>query len=268
MNLNSLSEIPAWEWPTGTGEFLRGILHNREAELSDRMRAADLAGNFVVVNDVLIMELLKIMVNDEESKDLRSIAALSFGPALEYSHVEGFDDPDEALISEVAFKRIKETLHKVYLDENAPKDVRRRVLEGSVRAPQDWHSDAINKAYASGDDEWISTAVFCMGYISGFDEQIVESLGSESWDIQYNAIRAAGEWRVREAWPLISSLLSSKETDRGLLIAAIEASVEINPLEASQILEQFTSSDDSEVAEAAAEAMSMQDLPSWLDDIE
>lgn len=268
MDINSLCETPAWEWPTGTANFLLGILKDKGSEPSDRMRAADLAGNFVVVNDALVLELLKILVNDEESKELRSVAAISFGPALEYSDVEGFDDPEDTLISEVAFRRIQEILQKVYLDESNPKEVRRRALEGSVRAPQDWHEIAIKRAFDSGDEDWVLTAVFSMVYISGFDEQIVESLESENHEIQRHAVEAAGNWGIREAWPRISALLSSQDTDKDLLIAAIEASVRTNPLEALKALDEYIVSDDSEISEAAQEAMSMQDISPWIDDIE
>jgi hypothetical protein len=49
--------------------------------------------------------------------------------------------------------------------------VRRRVLEASVRAPQDWHQEAIREAYSSGDESWRLTAVFCMRFVRGFKDQ-------------------------------------------------------------------------------------------------
>ena len=57
-----------------------------------------------------------------------------------------------------------------------PKELRRRILEASVRAFEPWHPDAIRTAYASSDQEWVLTAVFAMAHIKGFDEQILESL--------------------------------------------------------------------------------------------
>jgi hypothetical protein len=52
------------------------------------------------------------------------------------------------------------------------------VLEASVRAPQDWHLDAIREAYSSTDEAWSLTAVFCMRFVRGFNEQILEALES------------------------------------------------------------------------------------------
>ena len=42
-------------------------------------------------------------------------------------------------------------------DSSIPKQVRRRILEASVRAPEDWHQNAIRAAYSSGDKDWMLT---------------------------------------------------------------------------------------------------------------
>ena len=106
-----------------------------------------------------------------------------------------FDDEDELAeppTTEPMFQRIQATLQEIHADHSVPKEVRRRVLEASVRAPRDWHQDAIREAYSSSDEEWKLTAVFCMGWIRGFDEQILEMLESRNPDIRYEAVRAAG----------------------------------------------------------------------------
>ena len=78
-----------------------------------------------------------------------------------------------------SFHRIQASMHKLYGDPATPKEVRRRIVEGSVRAPQEWHAEAVRKAYADGDPEWKQTAVFSMGYVPGFNAQILESLNSQ-----------------------------------------------------------------------------------------
>ena len=82
------------------------------------------------------------------------------------------------------------------MDASAPKDVRRRALEGSVRGPQTWHRDAIRAAFASADDAWKLTAVFCMRFVMGFDDQALEALNSTNPAIHYEAVVAAGNWGV------------------------------------------------------------------------
>ena len=99
---------------------------------------------------------------------------------------------DSVLISEEVFVGIQETLRKLYTSADVPKGVRRRILEASVRAMQDWHQDAIQTAYRSDDEAWKATAVFSMCWVRGFD--------------------CAAE--VAAAWPHIAALVTSNETEK------------------------------------------------------
>ncbi len=99
-------------------------------------------------------------------------------------------------ISEWTFREVRETLRKLYRDTSAPKEVRRRILEASVRAPQEWHRDAIRAADASGDEDWTLTAVFAMRLVPGFEREILVVMESENPDVHYEAVCAAGVWSV------------------------------------------------------------------------
>jgi uncharacterized protein (UPF0147 family) len=68
------------------------------------------------------------------------------------------EDPEEGPITEPTFRQIQSTLQILYQDPRVPQEVRRRVLEASIRAPQPWHTDALREAYARGDPEWKLTA--------------------------------------------------------------------------------------------------------------
>jgi hypothetical protein len=171
--------------------------------------------------------------------------------------MEGFDEPEDVPISEATFLEIQGLLRRLYMDTDVPKEMRRRILEASVRAPEDWHRDAIQAAYNEGDDLWRLTAVFCMRYVRGFDDQILEALESEAPDIQYEAVCAAGNWELDAAWPHVADLVAAPRTDKPLLLAAIEAVASIRPVEAAQILVDLTKSDDEDIAEAAHEALAM-----------
>jgi hypothetical protein len=140
------------------------------------------------------------------------------------------------------------------LDVDVPKEVRRRVLEASVPAQSDWHRDAVLKAYSSEDEDWKMTAVFCMRFIRGFNDQILESLESKNPDIHYEAVCAAGNWELDRAWSHVAELVTSERTEKHLLLAAIEALPFIRPKEATEILCDIES-DDEDVAEAIKEAM-------------
>jgi HEAT repeats len=258
MDFSDLKKRPPWEWPPAAGEILARTLRNSGSAASDRIDAAEMAGDLVVMDDKIADLLLSIVRNAGEPELLRARAAISFGPALELTDTEGFDDDlSEPPISKKTFDLIQETLHGIYLDEGAPKEVRRRVLEASVRAEQDWHRDAVRAAYVSGDEQWKLTAVFCMQYVHGFDDQVIEMLRSRNPEIHYEAVVAAGSCELRKAWPHVAALIASKKTEKRLRLAAIEASASINPEEASSVLAELLISDDEEIKEAAIDAMAM-----------
>jgi HEAT repeat protein len=96
-----------------------------------------------------------------------------------------------------------------------------------------------------------------MRFIRGFDEDILAALNSPDPHIRYNAVCAAGNWGLDEAWPHITRLLESPDTDKYELIAAIEASIEIRPKEAGMFLLDLTDHDDGDVVDAAHENMAM-----------
>ncbi len=256
MNLETLQNTPPWDWPNDAAKVIEKILVDNGANESDRIVAAGLAGDYAVINDELATVLLTVLRDAGQPEQLRAKAAISFGAALEQADLDEFDDPDSVPISEDMFHNIQKSLHVLYRDETNPKEVRRRVLEASVRAPEKWHPDAIRTAYSSGDKEWVLTAVFSMQWVRGFDDQILEALESTDPLIRLEAVEAAGNWEIGAAWSHIAKLLKDPHTPKDLLIAAINAS-NIRPREAREILKDLRDSDDEEIAEAAYEAMMM-----------
>jgi hypothetical protein len=259
VDIEQLNDIPPWEWPEDAGEMFLEILRDGRAPASKRLLAAELAGDYTAMNDALACELLLITLSASEPEELRAKAVISLGPALEDAYVNDYDDPEEVSISESLFKAITEALRKLYLDVGIPEEVRRRVLEASARAPQEWHREAVLAAYSSMDEKWKLTAVFCMRFVRGFDEQILEALDSGNPEIRYEAVTAAGHWGTPAAWPHIERLITSKGTEKSLLLAAIEAAPYIRAEDAAQIIFDLTDSDDEEIAEAALDAMGMAD---------
>ena len=256
MNLKTLQNIPPWEWPRDTGEALHQVLTDDRANPSDRLIAAELAGDFTVINDDLADALMAVLRSGGQPEKLRATAALSFGAALEQADTVEFDDPDDVPISESMFRKIQTSLHALYLDESNPKEVRRRILEASVRAPEQWHPDAIRAAYSSGEKDWMLTAVFSMRWVRGFNDQILDALKSTDPEIRCEAVNAAGNWELDAAWPHIAEIVNDPRAAKALRIAAIHAT-NIRPLEARELLEDLRDSEDEEIAEAAAEAIIM-----------
>ncbi len=257
MKIKALKDIPPWQWPKNAGKMFLDVLQDEQAGVSDRLLAAELAGDSTVINDELADALLSILTNPREPDRLRGQAAISLGPALEYADMDGFEDPDDVPITEPMFRRTQETLHTLYMDAQTPKEVRRLVLEASVRAPEKWHKKAVAAAYGSADEDWKLTAVFCMQFIRGFDKQILESLKSQNPDIHYEAVRAAGNWGINAAWPHIAALVTSEETEKELLLATIDAAAFILPDKASELLSPLLDSDDEDIVDAVYEALAM-----------
>ena len=125
-----------------------------------------------------------------------------------------------------------------------------------MRSPQPWQQDAVREAYASGDHEWMLTAVFAMHEIPGFEGEILESLANPDPEIHLEAVRAAGARELDEAWTHVLSLIVDSSTEKDLRLAAIEAIGDIRPSDAKPILLELSDSEDEDIAAAADEALS------------
>ena len=262
MDLKTLQDTPPWDWPTDAGKKFQEILIDHQASETDRLIAAELAGDLTVINDELADALTAIIGDPDEPERLRARAAIALGPVLEQADTDGFEDPDDVPISRRTFRNIQDLLQKLYFDNSVPKEVRRRILEASVRAPESWHQNAIQAAYSSEDKDWMLTAVFAMGRVRGFDDQILEALKSADPEIHYEAVEAAGAWGLAAAWSHIVALVHGAATPKPLLLAAISAVASIRPAEARRILVDLADSGDEEIAEAAEEAIGMAETVS------
>lgn len=259
MNLKQLERTPPWDWPDSAGALLIRVLLDRAQPLDDRLVAAQLAGDCTVVNDDIADGLLSILESSEEPETLRSKAAISLGPALELVDTMGPDDPDSPMTT-TKFDYVQERLASMFGDDTLPPDLRRSLLEASVRAPQPWHRDAIESALSSDDRRWRTTAVWCMQYVAGFADRILESLDSDDAAVQQFAAQAAGNWEVDTAWKPLRSLVETSE-DTEVRVAALEALASIRPEHAESILVELTQDSDPIVAQAAEDALASLDGP-------
>lgn len=262
-DLAALSMLPAWEWPEDASEtLLHSVDQGREE--SERLLAVELAGQ--AMTDELARALLDLVGDPDEPDALRARAAIALGPILEYLDLGEFDAPyPDNPCSEATARRIRKELRNLYHDAGVPRDVRRRILEASVRAPDDWHPEAVRTRWASGEQPWRVTAVFCMGYVAGFEDEIMEALGSDDPELRFEAVRAAGGRGLDPAWREILDLLESRTTPRNLLLAAIDAAESLGHGEDDLdiALGELMDSDDDEIADAAAEVLEMREL--WND---
>jgi hypothetical protein len=257
--LRALQATPPWEWPQDAGATILSALRDAQVRPSERLLAAELGGDFVVINEELACALLSILRDKAEPEDLRSQAAISMGAVLEAMDQADpvIDDPEDAPISADTFEEIQQTLRSLHDDPRVPDEVRRHALESSARAERDWHAAAVRAALASADPAWRLTAVFCMQLVRGFEAEILEALQSTQPEIRYEAVCAAGTWALDGAWPLVTSLAASEKTEKGLRLAAIAAVGWIRPQQAPEVLGDLVDSDDEDVAEAAVDALAL-----------
>lgn len=257
MSLNALKDLPPWEWPAEAGKMLLNVLRDDRAEQADLLLAEELAADLVVINDELVEALLAVLRNGEKSEVIRGTAAIALGPVLEHVDTLDLEDRSDAPITDATFHGIQESLRTLYRDVGVPENVRRGVLEASVRATEDWHEKAVRTAFASDDEGWRLTAVFCMRFVRGFEAEILTALHSANPDIHYEAVLAAGTWGVDAAWPHVVALIRSDDTSKAMLLAAIDAVVGLRPHQTAEVLADLVDSDDEDIAEAVEEAMVM-----------
>jgi hypothetical protein len=270
VSLGELRDRPAWEWPPDAAATMLAIVHGTESGIDDLLLAVELASEVVVMNDELAGALIEIVQAPSRPEQLRVEAALALGPMLEYATDGGYE-PDGLLeeepeVTPPTIERAQAVLHAAYLDAAAPLSVRRSALEASVRGDQDWHEAAVRDAWASADESWRATGLFCMQYLAGFDEEIVKALSSQDQRFLCLAVQVAGAWGLDQALPVLVSLLRSSETPRPLLLAAIEAAPRVNPDVALELLAPLVDHPDEEVASAAEGALAMAEADLALDD--
>src|SRR5689334_9531115 len=116
MDLKTLQSIPPWDWPRDAGETFQEALIDRQADESDRLIAAELAGDLVVMNDQLADSLMAIIGSPDEPEQLRATAAIALGPVLEQMETDVLDDPDEAPLTLGKFRGIQDLFQKLYFD--------------------------------------------------------------------------------------------------------------------------------------------------------
>jgi len=257
MDLTTLTDIPPWQWPADTGTLLLDTLRDDAAHEPELLLAAEFAGDITVINDGLADALLVLLRRGDRSEPLRVRAAISLGPVLELADTDGFDNLGDVPITEQTFGRIRESLRGLYRDVDVPAAVRRGILEASVRAPQDWHPGAVGVAWSGDDAAWRLTAVFCMQNVRGFDAQILEALDSPDPDIHYQAVVAAGNWELTAAWSHMVALVASQDTEKSLLLAAIDAVASMRPSKAADILSDILDTGDEDIVFAVHEALAM-----------
>ena len=220
MDFNSLNRLPQWEWPDNAAEIVLQAVCDKSRDLTDRIAAVEFAGDCAIITDRIAAHLLNILEDDSEPERIREKAAVSLGPILEYRYAFETEAVERAL-SVRMLQNIQEKLRLTYINVKAPMELRRRCLETSVRSPLDWHAEAIRGAYAADDERLKITAVYCMGFVDGFEVELEESLASENPAIANEAAKSAGNRMETIDWFDTDDPLDSGEPESGVIETAL-----------------------------------------------
>ena len=256
--LEILSRAESWTLNEEDGAYVRTVLSDRGADPEERLLALELAGDTALMDDEMAEAVLALLGDAGENEQLRGRAAIVLGPSLELAFEEELqDEADEPTcpLSPPLVEKVEQALRSLHDDESAPREVRRRCLEAAVRLPRDWQKMAIRRAYRSGDELWKITGVFCMQFIPGFDDQLLEALESDDPDLLCTALQSAGERALEAAWPRVRRILQEGQGDPDVLAATMQAAACIKPRLAEKLLQPYLMHEDPELPEAAEDAL-------------
>lgn len=249
-----LDLLETGECPWESQPALMKILEGDDSKM--KLRALEFTSD-LIDKDAFALRHLDIVEDGSERTKVRARAAIALGPTIELCGYGFWDDPyDPPPLSRECFRQIQRRFERLYRSADVPKLVRRRALEASVRAPQEWHRGAIRAAWNGEDPEWRRTAVYAMGEVGGFESALSDALDADDKRIVCQALRAAANQDgVPGARKKILHFARTPQAPRGCRIAAIEALRFVSSPDAFSLLDRLTHDRDDEVAGTAAWAL-------------
>ncbi|MFQ6057463.1 MAG: HEAT repeat domain-containing protein [Anaerolineae bacterium] len=211
-----------------------------------------------------MIDTLIEMAQHDPSQEVRSKALVVMGRYIYEGEMAAYDfdwgEMEEFMregeLPREDFLRVKEFLLGVIRDEGQSLDSRRFAIEalGYLNEPEVW--DIIEDAYQHPDVKMKMSAIFAMGRQANvrWKDIILEELDSPVPELQYEAVRAAGESYLEEATPRLMELALT-EGDKDLQLAAIFALGRTGGEGTFEFLDDLTFDDDEEISEVAEVAL-------------
>lgn len=184
--------------------------------------------------------LLKMMETDTDA-EVRYTAATGLGVYIYLGEIE--EIPADVL------KRIEESLLKT-AKSNPDVLLKRKALEALGFSSRPEVPDLIKAAYASGENQWLESALIAMGRSSSeaWGNTVFSNMDHPVDSVRYEAIRAAGELQLAPARQYLLDKIKEYD-DEDLRIAAIWALSQIGGEGVHEFLENLLadSEDDEEI---------------------
>ncbi len=253
------------DYSTNYWPVLCDYLEDKDAEV----RSLALEGLWDYPVPELTAPLFEIARNDP-NQEVRSKAIVTLGRYIyegsmadyhfDWGAMEELMREDE--LPEEDFLRIEDFLLELVQDEGQPLDSRRFAIEALSFLNEPRIQDLIKAAYAHPDVKMKVSALFAMGRQGAprWAEIILKELDSEVEEVQYEAVRAAGEACLDQAVPRLKEL--ALVDDKNLQLEAIWALGKIGGEGVSEFLYGLADDEDEEVREVAEAALDELNLRS------
>jgi HEAT repeat protein len=253
------------DYSTNYWPVLRDYLEDKEAEV----RSLALEGLWDYPVPELIAPLFEIARNDP-NQEVRSKAIVTLGRYIYEGNMADYDFDWGAMeelmredeLPEEDFLGVKDFLLELVQDEGQPLDSRRFAIEALSFLNEPEVQDLIEAAYAHPDVTMKVSAVFAMGRQGDprWADIILKELDSEVKELQYEAVRAAGEACLDKAAPRLEEL--ALVDDKNLQLEAIWALGKIGGEGVSEFLYDLADDKDEEVREVLEAALEELNLRS------
>lgn len=205
---------------------------------------------------------LLMKLADDDMAVVRAAAISALGRFIYHGELEEFNQALAEKAQDLALNR--------YQDVNEDVDVRRRSLEAIAHCGHPRVPEMIEESYQGDEPMLRVSAVFAMGAScdNQWENNVRDELDSEMPEMQFEAVRAAGELRLTHAVPRLIELAQSDDYE--IQIMAIWSLGEIGTNEARRGLENMAEAldemdeEDETLIMAVEEALEMASLVSGM----
>lgn len=206
------------------------------------------------------IDVLMKKVEDDPHAEVRAHAISALGRYVYEGQIAEIDDWATPVfeISQKDYKRVIEFLFRIAQDPDEAVGARRYAIEALAFCSEDSAVfELIDWAYHQRDRRFRVSALFAMARHGDprWTEYILAELRSHDSQIQYEAVRAAGELGLREATDTLIEFARGKGLRKPLRLLAIYALGETGDERAVPVLEQLARSRDRDIREVAREAI-------------
>ncbi len=194
----------------------------------------------------LIPDFLAILNTDSQA-EVRAAAATALGKYVYLGELEEIS-PEELRMVEDQLLEVANHAQSTL--------VRRKALEALGFSSRDEVPLLIETAYASGNKDWVASALFAMGRSANerWEPQVLAMLENNLPPIRLEAARAAGELEIHQALPELMELLN--DPDQDVQDAAVWSLSQIGGEGVRETLEQrFQDTEDDDEADYLTEAL-------------